>query len=47
MKSYLQLMIHQKKFNIINISINSSFILKLENQKILFLSDYDFFQKNN
>ena len=34
-----------KKFNIINISTKSSFILKLENEKILFLSDYDFFKK--
>ena len=34
-----------RKFNIINISINSSFILELKNQKILFLSDYDFFKK--
>ena len=34
-----------KKFNIINVSTKSSFILKLENEKILFLSDYDFFKK--
>ncbi len=34
-----------KKFNIINISINSSFILNLNNKKFLFLSDYDFFKK--
>ena len=34
-----------KKFNIINISSNSSFILTLENKKLLFLSDYDFFKK--
>ena len=34
-----------KRFNIINISINSSFILNLKSKKLLFLSDYDFFKK--
>ena len=34
-----------KKFNIINVSINSSFILNQNNKKLLFLSDYDFFKK--
>ena len=33
-----------EKYNIINLSINSSFILKQE-KKFLFLSDYDFFKK--
>jgi len=34
-----------KKFNIINLSIDSSFILNQNNKKLLFLSDYDFFKK--
>ena len=34
-----------RKFNIINISVNSSFILNAENKKFLFLSDNDFFKK--
>ena len=34
-----------KKFNIINLSVNSSFTLNIGNKKILFLSDNDFFKK--
>ena len=45
MKSYLSINDSSKKFNIINLSINSSFILNQKNKKLLFLSDYDFFKK--
>ena len=45
MKICLRLLSSIIKFNIINLSINSSFILSEKNRKLLFLSDNDFFKK--